>query len=550
MLGFRNWPIAFKIMTVVAIFIVGFVLFALQANQTIEEAKVKGPHYNYIVMIMDLRADILPPPEYIVEAYLTTLRMEQEKDPAKLDEHIAKLKDLHNQYDVRHAYWIDTLKDNPDSTLKDEYLKRSYEPAADFYKIVEGQFIPAILAGDRAKAVRLSRGVMQQKYELHKTAIDNVVKLSDTKIAEGEKRAADIIRQGTMTLLGGGILAVLLATAVSLLIARAITAPLQNVVAASERIAQGDLSGASLEAKSTDEVGRLSWAFNRMVESLRGMAGQTLGVTQALGSATSQILASTQHQAASTGEQAAAVHETTATMEEISRSGGQIAEKAQQVAAQAEATSAASQQGMSAIQTTTRSMDAIQEQAEAVAENIVALSEKTQAVGEIIATVNDIAEQSNLLALNAAIEAAAAGEQGRSFSVVANEMKNLADQSKEATVQVRSILGDIQKGINTSVMLTEEAVKRVESGKQQVAIAEDTIRQMAESILESIQAFQQIVAATSQQQIGFEQVTQAVQDIRQATEQTVSGTRQLEEAAASLSQLGGELRSVVEVYRV
>ena len=102
-------------------------------------------------------------------------------------------------------------------------------------------------------------------------------------------------------------------------------------------------------------------------------------------------------------------------------------------------------------------MEAIREQVEEVAEKIVALSQKTQAVGEIIATVNDIAEQSNLLALNAAIEAATAGEQGSRFSVVANEMKHLADQAKEATVQVRTILGDIQKGINSSVMLTEEA---------------------------------------------------------------------------------------------
>ena len=139
-----------------------------------------------------------------------------------------------------------------------------------------------------------------------------------------------------------------------------------------------------------------------------------------------------------------------------------------------------------------------------MADNIVALSEKTQAVGEIIATVNDIAEQSNLLALNAAIEAAAAGDQGSRFSVVANEMKNLADQAKESTVQVRTILGDIQKGINSSVMLTEEAVKRVEAGKQQADVTERTIREMAETTQESVQAFQQIIGAANQQQIGFE----------------------------------------------
>ena len=103
---------------------------------------------------------------------------------------------------------------------------------------------------------------------------------------------------------------------------------------------------------------------------------------------------------------------------------------------------------------------------------IVALSEKTQAVGEIISSVNDISERTHLLALNAAIEAAAAGENGRSFAVVASEMKTLADQAKDATLQVRSILGDIQRGINSSVMLTEEAVKRVAAGKERTDITQ------------------------------------------------------------------------------
>ena len=243
-----------------------------------------------------------------------------------------------------------------------------------------------------------------------------------------------------------------------------------------------------------------------------------------MNAAAAEIMASTQEQAASTKEQAATVQEITTTMEEVSQSGAQISDKAKQVAAAAEATSAASNAGLQAVQDTTRTMEAIREQVEEVAGNIVALSEKTQAVGEIIATVNDIAERSNLLALNAAIEAAAAGEQGNRFSVVANEMKNLADQAKESTVQVRTILGDIQKGINSSVMFTEEAVKRVESGKQQADVTEQTIRQMARTTLESVQAFEQIIGAGNQQQIGFEQVAQGMKDIRQAAGQTATAT--------------------------
>jgi methyl-accepting chemotaxis protein len=314
-------------------------------------------------------------------------------------------------------------------------------------------------------------------------------------------------------------------------------------------ISDGNLRQDKLTIDSTDELGQLGLIFNDMLGGLRDNVSQTRAAAESLNAAVVEIAASVREQAAGTSEQAAAVQETTATMEEISQSGNQIAERSRQVAAAAEAASTATSQGLEAAQNGTKVMDAIQEQAETVAENIVTLSEKTQAVGEIIATVTDIAEQSNLLALNAAIEAAAAGEQGRTFAIVANEIKNLADQAKEATGKVRSILGDIQKGIHTSVMLTEEVVKRVDSGKKQSDVVERTIRHMADSLSSSIQAFQQITAATGQQQIGFDQVTQALKNIRQAADQTAVSTSQLEKAATNLTGLGQQLNKSVERYR-
>src|SRR5207302_10645214 len=198
----------------------------------------------------------------------------------------------------------------------------------------------------------------------------------------------------------------------------------------------------------------------------------------------------------------------------------------------------------------TRTMDAVREQVEAFAEHIVALSEKTQAVGEIIAAVNDIAERSNLLALNAAIEAAGAGEHGSRFAVVAGEMKNLADQAKESTAQVQTILGAIQKGINSAVMLTEEAVKRAEAGKEQAETTEGVIRQLAETTQESVHAFEQIIAATNQQQIGVDQVTQGMKDIRQAAGQSAAATGQLEQAMANVNALSQQLQKAVGRYKI
>jgi len=336
----------------------------------------------------------------------------------------------------------------------------------------------------------------------------------------------------------------------SWLIARGITTPLQRVVHAAGQISQGNLRIEKLELGSNDEIGRLSQAFDDMLDNLKGLSKQILEVTGNVNSAAAEILASTQQQASSTKEQAATVQEISTTMQEISQSGVEISEKAKQVAASAEASSAASQSGVASVQSTSRLMEGIRQQVEEVATKIVTLSERTQAIGEIVHTVNDIAEQSNLLALNASIEAASAGEQGSRFAVVASEMKNLAERAKENTVQVGGILGEIQRGINSSVMLAEEAVKRTDSGKQQSEVSEKTIHQMTQTTVESVHAFQQIIGATSQQQIGFDQVTQGMRDIRQAAEQTAIGTAQLEKALANLNDLSTQLRSAVSRYQL
>jgi methyl-accepting chemotaxis protein len=376
-----------------------------------------------------------------------------------------------------------------------------------------------------------------------------LVQLIREQVEIGRAEMAGVYEEAKTSTLIALAAAVLLGVLSSIVIQRSITRPLSRFMEFVGRVGQGDLTQQAPVARQ-DELGDLAGSFNQMVAGLKDVAIQTREATESLNAATSEILASTQQQAAGTSEQAAAVQQTNATMAEISQSGSQISERAKQVASAAEATSAAGNTGLHAVLSTTRTMEAIREQAEAVAENVVSLSEKTQSIGEIIATVNDVAEQSHLLALNAAIEASAAGDQGRRFAVVASEIKNLADQSKEATVRVRTILGDIQKGINTSVMLTEEAVKRAESGKQQADAADQAIRQLSENIQQSVQAFQQIVAGANQQQIGFDQVTQAIRNIGQASEQTANSTKQLEQAAANVNALGQQLRKAVERYRL
>lgn len=264
-----------------------------------------------------------------------------------------------------------------------------------------------------------------------------------------------------------------------------------------------------------------------------------------LASSASEILATTTQLAASVVQTATAVSETTATVEEVKQTAQLTTEKARYVLDSAQKASSVSTVGRGAVDDTVQGMHRIQEQMESVADSIVRLSEQSQAIGEIIATVNALAEQSNLLAVNAAIEATKAGEQGRGFGVVAQEIKSLAEQSKQATAQVRTILGDIQKATSAAVLATEQGSKAVEAGVRQSGDTGESIRVLADNITEAAQAATQIAASSQQQMVGMDQVVVAMESIKQASTQNVAGTRQAEEAAKSLHQLGLRLGELI-----
>ncbi|MCM8736216.1 methyl-accepting chemotaxis protein [Azospirillum sp. A1-3] len=414
------------------------------------------------------------------------------------------------------------------------------DEARTIYTMLERNQITDAL--QRRQRVDELRKNMEARIAQAQTAIDHLTTAGRSEIRSIYNSA---IQSSVIAL----VVVFLIAVAVAYLIGSSITRRLGRAIDFVTKVGHGDLTQ-EIAIAGKDELAILGQHLNEMAGRLKSMARTTRETAESVHAATAQIRASTQQQSASVAEQLAAVEQTTATLSEITESGAQINRRAQDVSHGAQTVAASSHSGMKAVDDTIQAMDAIREQAEAVAENIVMLSERTQAIGEIIVTVNDIAERCHLLALNAAIEAAAAGEHGRTFSIVAGEIKSLADQSKEATAQVRSNLSEIQHGINASVMLTEEAVKRVAAGKRQTDATQSTIRTMAENIQESVLAFQQIVAGTNQQQIGLEQVIQALQNIREASSQTAAGTRQLEGAAANLNNLGQGLVEAVRNYRV
>ncbi len=264
-----------------------------------------------------------------------------------------------------------------------------------------------------------------------------------------------------------------------------------------------------------------------------------------IASGATQILAATTQQAAGANETLAAVSETVATVDEVTQTAEQAAERARAVADSAQRASEMGKVGRKAIEESVTGMNQVRDQVESIGRSILLLAEQADAIGEIIAAVNDIAEQTNLLALNAAVEAARAGDAGRGFAVVAGEIKGLAEQSKRSTVQVRQILGEIQRATSSAVMTTEQGTKQATAASKQIGEAGSTIRTLADAVQEAAQSSAQIVASAGQQALGMEQIRHAVSNIHQATQQNLTASRQSEQAAQDLTKLGEHLLELV-----
>ncbi len=419
--------------------------------------------------------------------------------------------------------------------------------------------------------------------------LNDITRVEQTLLKERSAKTRDDADGARWAIVVGTATAFVLAALAGWLITRNIATPLQRLTGAAERITLGDLSAPIATGTRNDEIGVLSNALARMTQALRGMAataesitagdlrgtvqpqseadvlgnafarmttdlrsqiGELIEGTSVLSSAASEIVASSSQLAASASQSAAAVSETTATVEEVRQTAQLASQKARNVSDIAQKAVLVSDAGRQSTQDVEAGIVRIRRQMDLVASSMVRLSEQSQAVSQIIATVEDIATQSNMLAVNAAIEAAKAGEHGRGFGVVAQEVKSLAEQSRQATSQVRTILGDIQKATAGAVMATEEGGKAVEAGIRQTEIAGGAIQALSVSVNESAQAATQIAASSQQQLVGVDQVAGAMESIRQASAQNVASATQLETTARSLEQLGRQLKQMTERYKV
>lgn len=320
---------------------------------------------------------------------------------------------------------------------------------------------------------------------------------------------------------------------------------LRDITASARQISSGDLNVDFSERSEKDELGI---ALRQMIDNLRTIIGELVSGTSTLAASVSQLSSTSSLLASGAAETSSSMAEVSATVDEVRQTSQISKERAQQVAELAEDANIYAEKGTAATQKTVAGMNLIKEEMDYIAESIVSLSEQGQSVGDIVETVNDLADQSNLLSVNASIEAAKAGEHGKGFTVVAQEVKSLAAQSKQATEQIKTILQDIQKATGAAVMATERGTKAVHSGVELMAQSDETIQVMSDNIASSADFAMQIASSSQQQLAGVEQLAQAMTSIKDAGQQNMDSAHQLEEATSRLEALAVNLQQVSERF--
>lgn len=486
-----------------------------------------------------------------------------------------------------------------DSLVHLEDLKRltvDNKALHDTVLLIEDLFYARMAEIEKTIVTRNTRGFEASKRLLRSRAMPplrvllrDAISAEEKLLRESEDRVIVSMEKAKGVIMWMLLIACVVIVGLIMYVNHSVVAPIKRLSAKAENIALGDLSNHFVAINRGDEIGLLARSFDLMQSNLLKKARQaeeiangnlTISVTplseedvfgksfnkmimmfnaqmleiqqgvNVLSTASNEMMAVMSQLASASSETASSVSETSATIEEIKQTTEISSKKADEVTTSSKKLASVSKEGNDAVQSSIGGMKDIKQQMGSIAAIVIELSERSHKIGEIANTVNDIAEQSNLLAVNASIEAAKAGEEGKGFAVVAQEIKNLASRSKESTVEIRSILTDIQKEIGGAVMATEQGGKVIDEGLDQSFKASDTISALASNAEESLQANMLISASSQQQLVGMEQITVAMESIREASVQNSNSTKQAELSVSELTELGGRLISLLGRYKL
>ncbi|MBS7561808.1 methyl-accepting chemotaxis protein [Pseudomonas sp. RC4D1] len=445
-----------------------------------------------------------------------------------------------------------STSDNPEQqarlerlkALHDQWLRDDVQGNLDLRRAINAGSQPA-----EAMAAQISAGRDKAKMDAMRQ-LTSELRDAEKSLQDARSQAMDDAKASALAILiGGGLLAAVLAMLVAWSLSSNLVGRIRQAVDVAKAIAAGRLDS-SISATGRDEVSNLLQAFAAMQERLRTMisqikqgADQLVSASQSISSASLQLSASAQEQSHSASSMAA-------TVEELTVSINHVADNAGDAHALSSESGRQSEEGGSVIQDTLGSMRLIAETVQASATQIGELGQHAEQISSIVSVIKGIAEQTNLLALNAAIEAARAGEQGRGFAVVADEVRLLAQRTANSTQEITEMVGKIQLGTREAVSSMDVGVNQVKNGVELAQQAGEAIVNIRTSSGNVVRVVDQISLALREQTAASQDVARNVERIAQMSQQNSQAVEETTETARSLQQLAQNLEQQVNVFHL
>jgi methyl-accepting chemotaxis protein len=488
---------------------VGLAVTVIISTVSINKIRIGGENYDHIVQVKDLVADILPPPLYVLEAYLEANLAYSQLKP--LEESKKRLTQLLKDYDERRAYW---KASDIDPAIKTKLTEASHAAAMKFWDVVNKKLLPALETSNTSAEARAAFQEMNAAYQAHRAIIDELVVDSDALTKSTETAAANQVSTAlwSIGIVYGAMFVVLVCGLI--VVTRRLVSPLAILGDGLSRLSHGDLT-LKMTQKVPPEYRQLQENFNIAVDQFVKVIGSVKTSAVEFTNASAEISSSTTDLSQRTEEQAASLEQTSASMEEISATVKKNAENAHQASESAGMTRDVADRGGKVVANAVGAMAKIED--------------SSRKISDIIGVIDEIARQTNLLALNAAVEAARAGEAGRGFAVVASEVRSLAQRSSQAAKDIKDLI------INSS--------DQVKEGVELVNQAGAVLNEIVGSIKSFADSVSDIASASAEQSSGLEQINKAMTQMDEVTQQN---SALVEENAATAKTLEHQARAMHE----
>ena len=421
-------------------------------------------------------------------------------------------------------------------------------------KYIAGQekLIKLIETGSAEEAKQYLNTELRPVLAAYQGALETFNKFQAELVDSAGKSASDGYEQARNLMIGIVALALLVAVVLAVWVIRSVTGPLggepDEAKVVVEKIALGDLT-ADIKVKAGD-TSSLMAATSRMQTSLRKMVGDLKENAEGVASAAAQLAATSSQVATATAYQSEAASAMAAAVEEMTVSINHVSDSAREAHSVTAETGELSQQGKRVIEDTVAEMQQISKTVGEASGTIQAVGESSQKISSIVQVIKDVADQTNLLALNAAIEAARAGEQGRGFAVVADEVRKLAERTAQATTEISGMIDAVQRSANASVGTMQQAVSRVEQGLDLAQKASDSMLGISGGSQKVVAAVNEISNALKEQSAAANDIAANVEKIAEMSEENSAATREAADTAHQLEELAARTRAAVSEFRV